>query len=60
MYQADILAKEGARGEQYANDVGFSEKKTHQSAHNAKITEGCQPPAVPEAASHSGEASHRT
>ena len=26
--QADILAKEGARGEQYANNVSFSEKKT--------------------------------
>ena len=26
--QADILAKEGARGEQHANNVSFSEKKT--------------------------------
>ena len=33
---------------------------SHQSAHNAKITEGWLPRAVPEAASHSGEASHRT
>ena len=34
---------------------------SHQSAHNAKITtEGWLPPAVPEAASHSGEASHCT
>ena len=37
--QADILAKEGARGEQHANNVSFSEKKTHQRTHNAKITE---------------------
>ena len=26
--QADILAKEGARGEQHANNVSFSQKKT--------------------------------
>ena len=26
--QVDILAKEGARGERHANNVGFSEKKT--------------------------------
>ena len=38
--QADILAKEGARGEQHVNNVSFSEKKTHQSTHKAKITEG--------------------
>ena len=38
--QADILAKEDARGEQHANNFGFNEKKTHQSSHNAKITEG--------------------
>ena len=58
--QADILAKEGARGEQHANNVSFSEKKTHQSAHNAKITEGWLSPAIPKAASHFGKASHRT
>ena len=34
--QADILAKEGARGEQHDN----SEKNTHQSAHNAQNTKG--------------------
>ena len=33
---------------------------SHQSTHNVKITEGWLPPAVPEAASHSGEDSHRT
>ena len=38
--QADSLAKEGARGEQHANNVSFSEKKTHQSTQDAKITEG--------------------
>ena len=38
--QADMLAKECARGEQHANNVSFSEKKTHRSAHNVKITEG--------------------
>ena len=32
---------------------------SHQSPHNDKITEGWLPSAVPEAASHSGEASHR-
>ena len=33
---------------------------SHQSTHNAKITEGWLPPAFQEAASHSGEASHLT
>ena len=58
--QADILAKEGARGEQHANNVSFSEKKTHQNARDAKVTERWLSPAVPEAASRSGEASYWT
>ena len=38
--EADILAKEGARGEQHNNNVSFSKKKIHQSAYDAKVTEG--------------------
>ena len=53
--QADILAKEGAEGEQH-NNVSFSEKKTHQSAQDAKLTEVWLSPAVLGAASRSGEA----
>ena len=54
--QVDIPAKKGARGKHLASCVSFSEKKTHQSAHKAKITEGWLSPAVPREASHSGEA----
>ena len=38
--QVDILAQEGTREEQHNNNVSSSKKKTHQSTHDAKVTEG--------------------
>ena len=59
--QADILAKEGARGEQHVNNVSFSEKKTLiRALTKPKLQRDDYHLLSRKATGHSGEASYRS